>query len=774
MPRIELKNSNLFIDGRQTFLFGGSFHYWRIKKELWSQSLDKLISCNFNFVESYIPWVWHETEEGRFDFSGRTLPNRDLVEYLELLKKKDLYLVARPGPYIYSEYQGLGIPLWLIEKHPECRQKSSSGHMHPYLFAYNHPTYLGYVEKWYEKVFEVLKPYLGNPIIAIQIDNETGLMLSDSFLSPAPNPRDYSEHTAGMMREWLKKKYGSIEKLNAAWGVQYNDFSSVESPIPRRKFHKFMTSPIFNTAAFMDFQEFMEDWIIGYLGTLKKMFEKYIDKKVPFMLNDAAMPTFPANSRKKVMELGIPVYYDIYAKNTSLDATFDFPFMPCTGTKLFENYRLDGPVMSMETGIGWFSPFVKVKIEETIQKLALMVAHSCRGMNIYIAQDGIEADGTPYVWPSLLDENGKETYKYPIVRDFAGRVLTEELMNSEEVLDDVAVLEYFPNHRLVETGVLELFRDMGTQQGMVGMLHMAGYNPRLIDLEMADADTLKKYRALFISTKGCMDEGNFDKLVGYVSSGGVLVTAPEPINKNLQGVPLGDLFSARKTKTKVFHYTRLITNSLSGMIFWRASPAFRKIKEERPWQLQGTDAPKMIEKTLKMMSGDIIRVEYAGGRFPASILINYFEGNFQTLMKHRGKPVAFVHEYGKGRVVTIGTVLGAHLAGTGFYELGREDFAQYQKLADELMALAGVRKKVSSTEPIEAVCRKSVAGTLLFLINRGGSKEGALMLDKDVIDGKYAVEKIYSLHNSSADAASEGLKYRMDDDDVLVVRLTNV
>jgi len=774
MLKIELKNSNLFIDGRQTFLFGGSFHYWRIKKELWSQSIDKLVSCNFNFVESYIPWVWHETEEGRFDFSGRTLPNRDLIEYLELLKKKDLYLIARPGPYIYSEYQGLGIPLWLIEKHPEYHQKSSSGHTHPHLFAYNHPTYLGYVEKWYDKVFEVLKPYLGNPIIAIQIDNETGLMLSDAFLSPTPNPRDCSEHTTGMLREWLKKKYGTAEELNKVWGTRFNDFSSVEPPVIRGKSYKLMTSPIFNLPAFMDFQEFLEDWIVEYLGTLKKMLEKHVDGKVPFVLNDAAMPTFPANSRKKVTELGIPAYYDIYAKNTSLDATFDFPFMPCTGTKIFENYRLDGPVMSMETGIGWFSPLAKVKIEETIQKLALMVAHSCKGINIYIAQDGIEADGTPYIWPSLLDENGKETYKYPIIKEFASKVLTEELMNSEEVLDDVAVLEYFPNHRLVETGVLELFRDIGTQQGMVGMLHMAGYNPPIIDLEMADVDRLKKYRVLFISTKGCMDEGNFSKLVEYVSSGGVLITAPEPINKNLQGAPLGNLFSAKKTKTKVFHYSNLIMNSLSGMIFWRASPTFRKIQKERPWQLQGTDAPKMIEKTLRMLSGDIIRVDYSDGKFPASILINYFEGNFKPLMKHRGKPVAFVHEYGKGKVVTIGTVLGAHLAGTGFYELSGDDFSRYQKLADELMAFAGVRKKVSSTEPIEVVCRKSEAGTLLFLINRGGRKGGALRLSKEIIDGKYEVDKIYSLHNSSVDAGNDGLKYKMDEDDVLVVRLTNV
>jgi hypothetical protein len=215
-------------------------------------------------------------------------------------------------------------------------------------------------------------------------------------------------------------------------------------------------------------------------------------------------------------------------------------------------------------------------------------------------------------------------------------------------------------------------------------------------------------------------------------------------------------------------------NSLSGMIFWRASPAFRKIQKERPWQLQGSDAPKMIEKTLRMMSGYITRVDYAGGKFPASILINYFEGNFKPLMKHRGKTVAFVHEYGKGKVVTIGTVLGAHLAGTGFYELKRDDFSRYQKLADELMALAGVRKKVSSTEPIEVVCRKSGMGALLFMINRGRGKEGALRLSKEVIDGKYAVEKLYSLHNSSADAGNEELRYKMNEDDVLVVRLTNV
>ena len=81
--------------------------------------LEKLKNAGINTISSYIPWSWHEFSENIFDFDGHTHPRRDLISFLELLKKYDFYFIARPGPYIYAEFKGYGVPDWVRKKYPE-------------------------------------------------------------------------------------------------------------------------------------------------------------------------------------------------------------------------------------------------------------------------------------------------------------------------------------------------------------------------------------------------------------------------------------------------------------------------------------------------------------------------------------------------------------------------------------------------------------------------------------------------------------------------------
>ena len=76
-------------------------------------------AAGMNAVSTYIPWVWHEPEEGHFDFTGTTRPGRDLAGFLDHARDVGLAVMARPGPLIYAEFDGLGIPLWLGDRYPD-------------------------------------------------------------------------------------------------------------------------------------------------------------------------------------------------------------------------------------------------------------------------------------------------------------------------------------------------------------------------------------------------------------------------------------------------------------------------------------------------------------------------------------------------------------------------------------------------------------------------------------------------------------------------------
>ena len=64
----------------------------------------------FNALSIYIMWNYHETERGKFDYTG----NKNLGLFLELAKKYNMYVLIRPGPYVCAEWDFGGFPARLL------------------------------------------------------------------------------------------------------------------------------------------------------------------------------------------------------------------------------------------------------------------------------------------------------------------------------------------------------------------------------------------------------------------------------------------------------------------------------------------------------------------------------------------------------------------------------------------------------------------------------------------------------------------------------------
>jgi len=94
--KITVKNSKisgkyLLINGKPTYLRSGEITYFRVKKKEWGERLKKAKEVGLICISTYIPWFWHEPEEGEFDFTGKTHPQRDLRSYLDLIADSGLY-----------------------------------------------------------------------------------------------------------------------------------------------------------------------------------------------------------------------------------------------------------------------------------------------------------------------------------------------------------------------------------------------------------------------------------------------------------------------------------------------------------------------------------------------------------------------------------------------------------------------------------------------------------------------------------------------------------
>ncbi|MDN0199226.1 beta-galactosidase [Streptomyces sp. S.PNR 29] len=155
---IELDARCIRIDGRPRVLLCASLFYFRLPREQWRARLEQVRASGYTCVDVYLPWNFHETAPGRWSFEG----GRDVAAFLDLAHEAGLYVIARPGPYICSEWDGGALPAWL-GLDPDLRVRQ------------NEPRFLAQVTAWFDRVLPLLtaRQYpAGGPVVMVQLENE--------------------------------------------------------------------------------------------------------------------------------------------------------------------------------------------------------------------------------------------------------------------------------------------------------------------------------------------------------------------------------------------------------------------------------------------------------------------------------------------------------------------------------------------------------------------------------------------------------------------------
>lgn len=144
-------------DDKPYFLVSGEFHYARYPERFWQEELLKIKGCGVNTVASYVFWMYHEEQQGVFDWRG----NKNLRHFVELCAQTGLYFVLRVGPFSHGEWRNGGLPNWLYGQPFEVRSNDAG--------------YLKLVERFYAEIYAQVRGLFfadGGPIIGIQIENE--------------------------------------------------------------------------------------------------------------------------------------------------------------------------------------------------------------------------------------------------------------------------------------------------------------------------------------------------------------------------------------------------------------------------------------------------------------------------------------------------------------------------------------------------------------------------------------------------------------------------
>jgi hypothetical protein len=170
--RVRFDGHCFTIDGKDTFIYSGAFHYFRCPPELWRARFKRIKEAGFNTVETYVAWNWSE----RVPPSGPDDQSHvDLADFDAWLKMAEdefgLYVIVRPGPYICSEWASGGFPNWL----PTFKPAGYQGMW----YRGDDPVFETWSRHWYSEVAAIVRkhqlshrPKGSHGVILWQVENE--------------------------------------------------------------------------------------------------------------------------------------------------------------------------------------------------------------------------------------------------------------------------------------------------------------------------------------------------------------------------------------------------------------------------------------------------------------------------------------------------------------------------------------------------------------------------------------------------------------------------
>ncbi len=534
MKKLTFDDKNFYIDGVPTYFNCGEFHYFRVPKQDWKRRMQLLKAAGGNAVATYIPWSVHEPVEGTFLFDqgdGIT----DLTDFLECAKEVGLYVVARPGPYSYSELMRHGLPSWLIRDYPQILSCRRDGSQHGSAnVSYIHPVFLEKARNFYRKVCPVIAKYTlknDGPVAVVQLDNElTGMHVWFG-------DRDFNAESMGFGKTdgrypaFLKKKYKTIESVNQAYGTDKKDFTEF---FPQDEPSETVAKSRWN----MDYIAFYNGTVSDYLGILMQYAEEAgID--CPFCHNAANpwMDTVFRDAKKRFgnkLLLGSDHYYTLcqtWEQNNPTPQFMIYCYMSAEMLRLMGN-----PPCIFETQYGSISEWPKTAPEDVEALLMCQLASGVRGHNGYVFTGGPNppGEGTTcivYDYDAPVSATGECRPTYDAIRRFGAFVESHSGLATDEPDTDVRVAMPWrcftgAHGKCHEKRGAELGMLANTfQKGMLTGFFAANLQCEFIDTEKDDW-TENTGTPVFIPCDGVMSAAEQQRIVHFIRNGGHVVLSP--------------------------------------------------------------------------------------------------------------------------------------------------------------------------------------------------------------------------------------------------------
>lgn len=641
--------------------FGADYYPEHWPKDRWKKDAELMAGAGMNVVRlGEFAWAKLEPEPGSYDFTW-------LDEAVGILSAKGIGIVL--GTPTATP------PKWLMDAFPGIYPKDEFGRIRGFgtrcHYCHSSPDYR---RETVRIVSEMARHYAGNPaVVAWQIDNELGNHGST---------RCYCDTCRAGFAEWLRKRYGTIDRLNEEWGTvfwsqTYRSFDEVILPgysmVDGQTAHS--ASENHNPGLLLDFYRFSSDSVISYQKLQIDEIRRHSKAPIThnFMGHFSDVDYF---GLAKDLDF---VSWDNYPTNqwgTSdcRSTAFAHDIMRGTGKKNFW-------VMEEQSGPCGWNVMGESPAPEQIRLWTFQaIARGAEGM-VYFRWRACTF-GIEQYWHGILGHDGVPRRRYNEIKRIG-----EELPGIVEWIDgsvpdtEIALVKSYEDwwsHQIQPHA-----RDFTYGRILQNYYDACWANGTGLDVVSPESD-FSKYRVVIAPALNLMDNALKERLEDFVTSGGRLLTT---------------FRSGTRTKTN-----RMTEIPIPGYL-----------KDLTGIEVEEFDVlrnGRSVEVSGKGISGNATVWCDIIDPGKADVLLSYREGWF------RNKAAVTENTFGKGKAVYVGCGL---------------DPAALAAVVSRIMDGAGVERWVNRGVPdVEVVRKRNNGRRALFILNHSDE------LREVTMDGSYA------------------------------------
>lgn len=581
-------------------------------KSLWKKDVEMMKQAGVKVVRmGEFAWDRMEPAEGKYDFKWLD----EIIDYFE-----DAGIEVVLGTPTNTP------PLWLYTKYPEVIQVGKDGNRIPIGIrghrCLNSPVFRDKAKKIITKMVSHFRDR--SCVVGYQIDNE--LEANHCCCKVCANA----------FRNFVKKKYGSIENVNKAygnnvWSGEYSDFSQITPPFGQ---HQTWINP----AYMLDYNRYASESTVDYVEFQRELI-RGIDKKAFITTNNWLCENMPD-------------FYDLFEKLdfVSYD-NYPTTAIPEDSEELYSHaFHLDlmrgikrknfWIMEQLSGGLGSWAPMTQTPAPGMLKGYSLQaIAHGADTVVHFRWRTGVS--GAEMFWHGILDHSNVPGRRYEEFCDLCQTVEQWQELQGSVVKNQVAIL-YGSDQEYA-------FKIQPQTEGMHYFTQLKAYHDAFTCLGVGvdiigKLENLSQYKVIVAPTLFVTDDAMVKTLKEYVRNGGHLIltnrSGVKDIHNNCIMSPLPTVFA-----------------DLVGAHVVEYDPVGRKRQKihiaHSPWLLRekkivaecDKDTVYAREEMYCHLWCDILETD------GAEVLARYGENFYQ------GKPAITMNHYGRGEAYYVGTVM---------------------------------------------------------------------------------------------------------------------